>query len=303
MTPGRKPSITTSARSTNACATASSSGSFRSRAMLRLPRCSRACASVTQRGPLAGSARTTSAPWSARIMPTSEGARCWPKSTTRTPSSTRRESGTRRLPGGGERDLLPSVGGLDPYLQRVQLLLDAVVEHVAHRACHHRDVAVHPNAQVIVASRGAWAATKVLDHRGLVVRLPGDMGVRQVVTEDAADRIEITARDRVAALELSSDDLVGHGLMSVSLSGTRNAMPRRRKSPTTSANASGRSPWMSCAASCTIWNEQLLMCRRYVRPFSTGITPSNSPNSAKVRTPHDCMRSTSVSSYSGVETS
>lgn len=39
------------------------------------------------------------------------------------------------------------------------------------------------------------------------------------------------------------------GLIVVSCSGTRKAMPRRRKSPTASMNASGRSPMMSWPAS------------------------------------------------------
>src|SRR6478752_2296893 len=53
-----------------------------------------------------------------------------------------------------------------------------------------------------------------------------------------------------------------YGLISPSWSLIRNFMPRSKKSPTTSANASGRSDWMSCAASKTYCSDELRNTRR-----------------------------------------
>ena len=75
MTPGRKLSITTSARATISSAVCRPASVFRSSVSARLPRESMAKAGSGQRGPPGGSIRMTSAPRSASIMPTIGPAR------------------------------------------------------------------------------------------------------------------------------------------------------------------------------------------------------------------------------------
>src|SRR5829696_8910693 len=90
ITPGRNPSSSTSARCTSARTTSRSAGSFRSRAMDRLPRSSSDVApSAPMRPPRAPrrSIRTTSAPRSASSIPQNGAGPSPANSTTRTPSS------------------------------------------------------------------------------------------------------------------------------------------------------------------------------------------------------------------------
>src|SRR5687767_7474283 len=90
MTPGRKPSSRTSARSTSARTTATSAGSLRSSPIDRLPRSSSEVApSEPSRPPRAPfrSIRTTSAPRSASSMPQNGPGPSPANSTTRTPCS------------------------------------------------------------------------------------------------------------------------------------------------------------------------------------------------------------------------
>ena len=88
MTPGRKFSTTTSALSIRDRAVARSSGCFKPRVMLRLPRFQVALAGVCHFGPPGGSTRMTSAPWSASNIPARGPAMYCPKSITRMCCST-----------------------------------------------------------------------------------------------------------------------------------------------------------------------------------------------------------------------
>ena len=83
ITPGRKFSITTSARATMSRAVCRPSSDFKSSVSARLPRDSMSKAGSRHLGPPGGSIRITSAPRSASIIPTKGPARYCPKSSTR----------------------------------------------------------------------------------------------------------------------------------------------------------------------------------------------------------------------------